>query len=86
MIFVKLPRIVCLQCGWDFIPRTEEVHKCPHCFSFDFDKPKKPELICSNCGASYTQKIRDNIPKRCPKCYKPGTLLIKQSNEERKVV
>jgi len=38
---IKIKKIRCLQCGHSWVPRKEEIKKCPRCQSMEFDKPKK---------------------------------------------
>lgn len=38
---IKIKKIRCLQCSHQWIPRKEEIKKCPRCQSVWFDKPKK---------------------------------------------
>ena len=38
---VKIQKIKCLQCEWEWQPRKEEVRKCPRCQSLNWNKEKE---------------------------------------------
>jgi Zn finger protein HypA/HybF involved in hydrogenase expression len=38
---IKLQKIICKRCGWEWTPRKPEVMVCPKCHSPYFDKEKK---------------------------------------------
>jgi len=35
------PKLKCLRCNHEWVPRREEVKRCPKCNSPYWDKPKK---------------------------------------------
>lgn len=43
IMLVKVQKMRCKQCGYEWIPRKKEVRKCPNpkCQSVWFDKPKR---------------------------------------------
>ncbi len=40
---VRLPRLHCLRCGHDWIPRTERPETCPKCHSAYWHRPRKED-------------------------------------------
>jgi Zn finger protein HypA/HybF involved in hydrogenase expression len=40
---VKLLKLKCKQCDWEWQPRKEDVRKCPRCQSVYWDKKQKGE-------------------------------------------
>ena len=42
-IKIKLPEQVCQRCGHRWIPRKDEVRKCPKCQSVWWDRPAENE-------------------------------------------
>jgi len=40
---IKLPKLKCNQCEYEWTPRQTDVRRCPNCGSIRWDKPKKEE-------------------------------------------
>jgi len=38
---IKLPKLKCLRCNWEWFPKKEEVRRCPKCGSPYWDRPRK---------------------------------------------
>lgn len=38
---IPIPKLKCLRCGHEWIPRVEEVRLCPKCKSVYWDREKK---------------------------------------------
>jgi predicted Zn-ribbon and HTH transcriptional regulator len=37
---IKLTKIKCLRCGYEWYPKVEDVRQCAKCHSAHWDKPK----------------------------------------------
>jgi len=37
---VKINKLHCTHCGWEWIPRKTTVYVCPHCHVYTWDKPR----------------------------------------------
>lgn len=38
---IRLPKLKCNQCGYEWTPRISDVRICPNCKSLHWDKPTK---------------------------------------------
>lgn len=38
---IKIQKLKCLRCGYEWLPRTTEVRQCPKCKSAYWDVPKE---------------------------------------------
>ena len=38
---IKIPKLTCMKCGHQWIPRSDDVRECPKCHSSRWDTPKK---------------------------------------------
>ena len=37
---VKITKLHCTSCGWEWVPRKEKVYVCPKCHVYTWDKPR----------------------------------------------
>ena len=40
-MIIKLSKLFCKRCGYEWVPKKEEVRVCPKCHSPYFDKERK---------------------------------------------
>jgi predicted nucleic acid-binding Zn-ribbon protein len=40
---IKLPRLLCLRCGHQWLPRTEVIYTCPKCQSRRWNEPPEQD-------------------------------------------
>ena len=36
--------LVCHRCGYQWLPRVGKPKRCPRCQTWDWDKPKEPDM------------------------------------------
>jgi len=47
---IKLPKIKCAKCGWEWVPRKTDVRMCPKCKTAYFDDPERYEKLSGFTG------------------------------------
>jgi len=38
---IRIPKLKCRQCGYEWVPRTTDVRACPKCRSLRWDRPPR---------------------------------------------
>jgi hypothetical protein len=64
---IKLPKVKCPLCNYEWIPRSPKPRQCPSCRKY-IPRRKKP-VKCYRCGYEWIPRV--DKPKVCRKCRAP---------------